>query len=438
MRRAVKLVVWILVLALAGYVGLRVYRTVRARLELASSQQKDTQALRVTVHRVGTGTLTNSVSITGEIEALSSVDVVPKIPGRLERLRSPEGQLLEEGVVVRKGQVIAVIEHGALEAALHSAKAALLGAKVQAKPEVIAATVQEARAGAAAAKAQLAELAANLRNLEREKDRMIRLCEQGSCTEQLRDKAVTAYEAGVESNRALEAQLKRAEANVALAEAQTRELAEAGVVQADAALKQAEVALSDATIEAPIDGVIGKKFTEEGDMVGPGKALVKIVQIDTVKVIGSITERYLSVLAPGKTPVEVSVDAYPLEEFGGVVYIVGVEVDRPTRTVRVEVRVANPEHRLRSGMFARMNVIVGKRENVTVIPESAVLRQGDEVYAYVVNGTHARRSALKLGLSAGGLNEVVAGLKSGDQVIVRGQRLVQDGAEVVAVEEGKP
>lgn len=427
-----------MVVAVLGYGGWRVYEVVQARAALASPEKKDPQVLRVAVERVGTKSLTHSVSITGEIETLASVDVISKVSGRLEKLRSPGGEFLEEGVVVRKGQVIAVIEHGALEAAAKSAEATLLGAKVQARPEVVAATIEQARAAAAAVKAQVAEQAVNLRNLEREKDRMAKLCQAGSCTEQVRDKAQTAWEAGIESARGLEAQLTRAKATVALAEAQTRELAEAGVAQAEAALQQAKVALSDATIEAPIDGVIGKRYAEEGDMVGPGKALVRIVQIDTVKAIGNISEKYVGMLVGGKTPAELSVDAYPGERFGGIVSIVGVEVDRATRTTRVEVRVANSDHRLRSGMFARMNVITGTKDNVTVVPESAVVRQENKAYAYVVNGSHVTECELTLGLSEGVLNEVIKGLNPGDMVIVRGQRQVKNGSEVDAVLEGKP
>jgi multidrug efflux pump subunit AcrA (membrane-fusion protein) len=437
MRRVVIVLVSILVLALLGSGGWWVYGTVKARAELASQKPKNTKVLRVAVERIMTKSLTNSVSITGEIETLASVNVIPKVSGRLEKLRSPEGVFLEEGVVVRKGQVIAVIEHGALEAAKKSAEAAVLGAKIQAKPEVVAATIQQAKAAAAVVKAQAAEQAANFRNVEREKDRMLKLCQQGSCTEQMRDKAMTAWEAGIETNKELEAQLARAEATVALAEAQTKDMADAGVVQAEAALKQAQVALSDATLEAPIDGVIGKRFAEEGDMVSPGKPIVRIVQIDTVKAIGSISEKYVGMLVPGKTPAELSVDAYPRERFGGVVSIVGVEVDRATRTVTVEVRVANADHRLRSGMFARMNVIIGKKDNVTVVPESAVVRLEDKAFAYVVNDRHVKECTLTLGLSQGVLNEVIDGLNPGDMVIVRGQRQVKDGAEVVA-EEAKP
>lgn len=437
MRRGPKTIIWISILVLVGLIALRTYQAVRARDDAASPVSKGAAGLSVTVQRIGTGTLNNSVNITGEMEALFSVDIVSKVSGRLERLRSADGALLEEGVVLKKGQVMAVIEHGALEAAVQTAKAAVLRANVQAKPEVVAATVQETRAASAAVKAQLAGLSVNLSDLEREKDRMQRLYEQGSCPEQLRDKAMTAYQAAVENKKALEAQLQRAEASVTLAEAQIQELASVGVEQAQAVLNQAEVALSDATIEAPIAGVIGQRFAEEGEMVGPGRPLVRIVQIDTVKAVGSVSERYVGVLVPDKTPVRLSVDAYPGEVFEGVVRLVGVEVDRQTRSVKVEARIPNPQHRLRPGMFARMEVVVGTRENVTVVPDTALLRQGEEVYAFVVNGTRAHRRAVKLGLTEGAMHEVLEGLKSGDAVIVRGQRLVQDGAEVIVVEEGK-
>jgi len=437
MRRTTKLVLWILVLALAGYGGLRTYLTVQARRVQASGGTDMGEAPRVTVRRVTTDTLVDSVSLTGDIEALTSVDVVPEVSGRLERLRLPDGTLLDEGVPVRAGEVIAVIEHAALAAAVQSAQAALVRARVQAKPEVIAATIHEAEAAVAAVKAQQGELAANLRNLERDKDRKIRLCEQGSCTEQMRDNAVTAYEAASEQQKALEAQLKRAEAGLALAQAQTAELAAAGVALAEAAVKQAQVMLDQATIEAPVSGVIGKKWCEEGDMVGPGKVLARIVQIDTVKGVGGIGERHLSALAVGTTAVQVTVDAYPGEKFDGVVHLIGAEVDRATRTVKVEGRIVNADHRLKPGMFARIKVIVGRKPNVVVVPDMALMREGSRVWVYVVEAGRARRRALRLGFTEGVRHEVLEGLSAGDRVMVRGQRTVRDGSEVV-VEEGSP
>jgi multidrug efflux pump subunit AcrA (membrane-fusion protein) len=435
MKRVTKGLVWVLVLGALGYGVLHAYRMVQERKKLAMPGEKIPGAPMVAVHRVQTATLINSVSLTGEVEALARVDVVPKITGRLERLRLPNGELIEEGTVVNQGQVIAVIEHSALEAAVESAEASLAHEKVHAKPEVIESKIMEAEASVGAARAQLAELEANLRNLEKEKNRMVQLYKAGFATEQMRDTAVTAFQAAVKKREALRAQVDRAEAVLALVRTQTQELAEAEVAQARATLHQAQVNLDEATIEAPISGLISRKQIDEGDMVGPTKPLVTIVDMDKVKVVGGVSECHLSALVAGKTTARLAVDTYPGEQFEGVVHRVGPDVDRQTRTMEVEVRIPNPDHRLKPGMFARLEVILERRENVTVVSDAALVRQGPEVYVYAVNNAKAQRCPVKLGLQQGVYHEVIGGLTPGDFVIVRGQHMVQDGDSVIMIEE---
>lgn len=435
MKRVIKGLVWVLVLAAVGYGVLYAYRIVEQRRNLVGLGEEEQEAPRVAIQRVQTATLTNSVYVTGEVEALAVVDAVSKVTGRLERLRLPNGELVEQGTIVNQGELIAVIEHSALEAAVELARAALVSAKVHAKRDVIKAKIQDAKASAAAARAQLAELEANLRNLKKEKNRMVELCKAGSATEQMRDRAITAFQAALKKRNALRAQVDRAEAAVALVQAQTRQLAEAQVAQARATLRQAQVNLDEATIEAPITGVVSRKYVDEGEMVGPTKALMRIVQIERVKVVGGVSARHLSALMAGKTTARLAVDAYPGAEFEGTLYRVGPDVDRQTRTVEVEVRIPNPDHRLKPGMFARLRLVLERRENVTVISDSALLRQGPEVYAYIVNDSKAHRRVLKLGLTQGVLHEVIEGLKPGDLVVVKGQHMLQEGDEVTIVEE---
>ena len=428
-----KFIIVILVLAILALAGWRTMAILDAR-NAAKKIEVVAETLRVGVERVKSQTLAEIVSATGDVEAMAAVDVIPKVGGTLERLRLDDGTKIEEGLVVKSGQVIATIEHSALDAAAEVAKAALTRAQVQAKGDAIAATIADAKAAVAAARAALAEAGAAVRQTQRDRERMLKLCEQGSCTEQMRDNAVTAHEVALQREKATAAQLDRAQAAESLAESQTKALADAGVVQADAAWRQAKVMLEDATIRAPFDGVVTRRYVEEGNMVGPATPLARIDQIDTVKVIGSVGESYLASLAPGKTPVRVSVDAYPLAEFPGVIYLAGIEIDRATRTVKVDVRVLNADHRLRPGMFARMQVIVGEKPGATVVPDSALVREGDKVFAFTVIGGKARRKPLKLGITQGPLHEVLDGLAPGETVIVRGQRLVKDGDPITAVE----
>jgi len=435
MKHIGKMITVVIVAAILAFVGFRTYRTIEARRNVGNATVQERNITKVAVQPVETATITTTVSVTGEVEAMATVEVVPKVTGRLEQLRLPDGERIDAGSRVEKGDVIAIIEHSALDAALRAAEASLLRAIVGAKPDVIAGQIGQADAAAAAAKAQLAEAEASLKNIKKEKERMTELFDRGAATEQIKDNAVAAYEAALKRKEALKAGLTGAEATLALAKAQIRELAEAAVAQAEAAVMQARVTLDEATIRAPITGVVNKKHVDEGDMVGPGRPLVTVLQMDTVKIIGGVSERYLAFLAPGKTSVTVAADAYPGEKFEGAVYRVGPDVDRGMRTVPVEVRISNVDHRLKPGMFTRLKLILARKENATVVPSSAIVRIEGKEYAYIVSDSTARRRSIKLGLAEGDRREIIEGLEPGDSVIVKGLKMIRDGEQVTVSEE---
>jgi len=334
------------------------------------------KAIKVMAEAIGTTTLVETIPVTGSFEALTSVEIIPEISGQLKQLRLADNTLVDVGVAVKAGDVIAVIDHDIYLAQLAECQATLEACKV------------------------------TLADAEREKKRIIRLFEGGSATEQNRDKTVTAAD-----------------------------LSAAQVKQAEAVLARIKVTLDKAIIKAPVTGVVSRKYVDEGNMVGPSTPLVRIVQIETLKVLGGVSERYLPQLVPGETPVGIKTDAYPEDEFEGTVFRVGVAVDAVTRTGEVEIRVPNPDRKLKPGMFARMVIVVSQRSNVVVVPDSALIRQEYNIYAFVVNGSKAYRRRVKLGLSQGQYYEVIEGLSAGDVVITHGQRQLEDG-QIIEVIKG--
>jgi len=341
-----------------------------------TTDDQTNKAIKVIAETIGMTKLAETIPVTGSFEALTSIEIMPEISGQLQRLRLPDNTLVDVGVAVKKGQVIAVIDDDVYLAQLAECQVTLEASKV------------------------------TLADAEREKKRIIRLFEGGSATEQSRDKALTAAQ-----------------------------LAAASVKQAEAALARTKVTLDKATIEAPVTGVISEKYVDEGNMVGPSTPLVRIVQIETLKVLGGVSERYLRQLIPGKTAVHIKTDAYPEDKFEGVVYRVGVAVDLVTRTGKVEIRVPNPDARLKPGMFARITIVVRERANVAVVSDSALVRQQDDIYVFVANGGKAELRRVKLGLSQAEYYEVLEGLSVGDMVITHGQRQLEDGQMVEVIEE---
>jgi len=391
MKNILKVLAWLAALVAilyGGYRGVRIMQARQAATE-ATPRQEVTGPVRVAVATVRVGSITQNVWVTGEVHALSAVDVTPEVTGRLERLRRTDGVLIEEGVEVRKGEVVAVVVRDRYETAAKSAEAAVVVAR---------ASYERAKV--------------NLADARREKDRWTALIADGAGTQQQLDRVVTAFE--------------RARAE--------RQLAEAQIKQAEAALAQAKVNLDKATIEAPFSGVVSRKYVDEGAFVGPTTPLFRLVDIHQVEITGGVADRRYSQLHVGKTYAEVEVDAYPGEKFSGHVSRIRPELDRATRTVAVTIRVPNDDGRLKPGMYARIRLILEKHDRVPLVPDEALISFEGETRAFVVNGGKAQVRKVRIGLEEGNLNEVLDGLQPGEKVVVRGHQLLREGTPVEAAD----
>jgi len=457
--KALKILVALAVLAGLGYlVATRAYVRYKQKTQQAKAAAKAVAGpVRVTGSKVVARDLRRVAVLTGTVKPMAEVRVMSKVGGRLEALRLPDGTPVDEGTVIaKKGTPIAVIDHAAFVAQVQQAEAALAALKAEqakmqagARPEeleIARANVKAAEAAVEAAKANVAQAQASLKNATIELGRIRRLFDEKVATQQQLDGAETQFAianerlaAAREQMRRFEHQLKAAREQLVLTEKgarqEDRDALAANVRQAEAALRLAQINLEEATIEAPIAGVVSVKHLDEGNMVSPGVPIVTIVQVDTVKVVVGAAERDLPFLKAGTTKATMSVDALPGETFEGTVQKISPVVDERTRTVGVEIHVPNPGRRLKPGMFARVELLLEQRKGVPTIPDYAVLWHEDKPSVVVVNGGKARRCAVKLGLAEGHLVEVLAGVKTGDTIVTRGQQGLKDGDPVVATEE---
>jgi membrane fusion protein (multidrug efflux system) len=206
--------------------------------------------------------------------------------------------------------------------------------------------------------------------------------------------------------------------------------AEAKLAAAEAKLGLASLAVRNASVAAPFDGLVARRFVSAGDHVAEGEVLFDLVALDPIEVEFHLTERDSGRVAIGNS-VDVHVTPYPDETFHATVHVVSPRIDPATRTLRVKARVDNPERKLRPGLFARADLGVAVRESVAMIPEQAVLQRSDGSVVFVVrDGNRAERRQVRLGVFREGLAEVVEGVAVGEQVIVRGSSRLVDGAVV--------
>jgi len=337
------------------------------------------RAVPVTVSRAVMRTTTLRMKTTGDIRAFAKASIVSEVAGTIEKLR------VERGEPIASGDVIAVVEHAEASAAVRQAEAALQ-----------------------AAKAQVIQVEATLKNLRIEFDRIVELFDAGATSKQALD--------GIESNR-----------DVANA---SREVAIAQVAQAEAALEQARVSLANHFIHAPISGVITKRYVDEGDKNNPNEPIITIAQMDTVKVMCDFPERDLPLLRVGQNA-RLEVDAYTGEEFPAEISIISPVVDPVARTVAVELVASNAEGHLRPGMFARVTVI-GDEVEMLAVPGDAVtsIPGTGAQFVFVIDGDHARRVDVKVGVRAEGWTEISGDVQPGDMVVVEGQGNLKSGSRV--------
>ncbi|MDQ3287191.1 MAG: efflux RND transporter periplasmic adaptor subunit [Pseudomonadota bacterium] len=203
-----------------------------------------------------------------------------------------------------------------------------------------------------------------------------------------------------------------------------------GVDQARVA--SARTALSKMTLRAPFSGRIGLRDVSVGDYVSEGQDLVTVVRLDPVEVDFSLPERAMGLLGTGQK-VSVTVDAFPGETFTGEVVAIDPVVDPNSRSVRLRAQIPNPDSRLRPGQFATVQVDTGgDRADALLIPEQALMQDGDVRFVYTVVDGKAHKAVIATGTRVPGKVQVLEGLQAGDLVITAGQAkpMMHEGAPV--------
>ncbi|WP_136247528.1 efflux RND transporter periplasmic adaptor subunit [Halomonas borealis] len=229
-----------------------------------------------------------------------------------------------------------------------------------------------------------------------------------------------------------EAQALRAERQDALdrlAQLQERNLAPRADIedsrsrlqQVDATLQGLQARLDDYHISAPFDGVVGVRDISVGALVTPGDELATLDDVSRMKLDFEVPEAQLGALAPG-LKLSATTAAFPERVFEAEIATIDSRVDPISRSVGVRALLDNPEHRLRPGMLMRVTLERHPRQAL-VVPESAVVPQGRQRWAWVITSREAgrvERREIGIGARRRGEVEVTEGLAPGDLVVTHG------------------
>lgn len=215
----------------------------------------------------------------------------------------------------------------------------------------------------------------------------------------------------------------------------TREALEiqAGTVDRQVArVQEVQARVDKAIIWAPFDGIVGLREISAGAYVKAGDDIVRLENLDSIKVDFRVPEIYLAKVGRDQA-VALEVDAFPGEVFQGSVYAVQPVVEQETRTALMRARIPNNGLKLKPGMFVRVALTLSTRSNAITVPEQALWPQGTDNFVFVVVDGKVALTKVVLGKRGPGSVEIRQGLSAGDMVVTEGQIKLRDGAPVMVM-----
>lgn len=333
--------------------------------------------------RVERGDLRNTVSATGTLQAVRTVQVGSQVSGIIAALHA------DFNSTVRKGEVVAQLDPSILQAQVASQRANVEQARAgladaQAKVQAAQAAVQTQKAGVSGASANLAALKAQRDDAQSLLQRQEALASSGLLPQRDLEAARTAYQTAEARYDQASAQLDQARvseqssvgAGLAQARAQVQQ-AQAQVQQAEAALRLAEVNLGNTTIRSPIDGVVVSRDVDVGQTVAASLSAPTLFTIahdlTQMQVMANIDQADIGSINQSNR-VNFTVDSFPGRTFDGAIRQIRLNPQNVQNVVtyNVVVDVQNPDLKLMPGMTANLSFAVAERTGVLKVPNAAL------------------------------------------------------------------
>jgi RND family efflux transporter MFP subunit len=320
--------------------------------------------------------------------------VASKITGRLVAL------MVEEGSMVKKGQIIAQMESDDVTAAKNQAAANLVNAL-----------------------AALEQTKTDRDIARRENFRYQSLVSDGFVSQSDWDAINTRYKRSAEGVK----------------------VAEANVLALKAALEGAKAGLDYTLIRAPFDAVVLTKNADIGDIVTPfaavataKAAVVTIADMRSLQVEVDVSETNIVGIRVGQA-CDIQLDALPAIRFRGEVYTIVPTVDRTKATVLVKVRFLDKDPRMLPDMSAKVsflsrNLKTEERKPRLAVNGSTLVGKTDQTHVFVLQGNHVQETSVQTGVKLGDMIEIISGLKSGDRVVINPPKGMKNGTKIKIAE----
>lgn len=355
-------------------------------------------------------------SFPGKILAMDEVTLTPKMGGIVEEV------LVNEGDRVTAGQVIIKLEQKDVVSQLNQAQAAYDAAMAQLSSLENGQMPQQI----AQLESAVNQAEANFKNAKENFERMKELLEKGAISQQQFEGVELQFNVAKEQYESAKTQLtltqeKTAPESIAAAKAQVK--------QTEAMLEAAKSALDNCLITSPIDGTVGGINAPIGQLASPGVPIATVGNLNSVEIEINVTEDRINGLEVGQEA-EVTVDSVGDSVLKGKIISISPFKDPMTQVYPVKILLPNEDGLLKSGMFARVKLMVALHTNAVTIPEDAVVSYDGKSIVYTVKEGLAKANEVITGPASMGKIVIKEGLNPDEEVIIEGQEIVNDKIKV--------
>jgi HlyD family secretion protein len=421
--RLSKLGVLALILAAGAWAYSANFGSKRAAMDMTMRVTAGTTPFPVQIVVAERRAIAGSVVYTGSVAAFNEEDVYPRVTGRIVEMP------VYPGDQVRPGQLLARLDDVELTSRVREAEAMV--ATSRANQAQMEADLTAAQHGVAQMEKELSMVEAELTYARAVAARSERLVGVGAISRQEYENDRSMAAANEAKREAARAKLDQARAMEASAR-RKQEAAATMVAQGQATLQTAAIVRDYVNIVSPGAGYVVKRLVAPGVLVQPGMAILKIAQIDRVRLQANVGEKDLASIKVG-SPVVVTLAGAGQDPVTARVTSVFPFVDPGARTAVVEAAVNNSERRFLPGQYVQMQLVTGQQSDVITVPRGAVARLGGAATVWVVQEDRAQPRAVTTGLESADAVEIRQGLSGGERIVARGHEGLYDGARVAAV-----
>ncbi len=378
------------------------------------------KSTNVNVARVEKRTIASEIVLNGKLQPVNSINVIPKMPGKVNMVN------VDIGDKVNKGDVLFTLEDKDILLQVQQAAAGLRAAQVGLTRSKGSGMEQQLNQ----LKTALVQAETNYNDAKKNYDRMKELHSEGIISKQQLEQIESQMKMAEEQYKSTKSSLELTESKV---RPETIASAEAQVQQAQAGYDSAKSSLDNTVITAPISGVIASNNVKVGEFASTSSIAMSVIDNSFVTVDVNVPENAINKITLNDS-VEVLVNTVSNQPLEGEIVTISPVADRGSQSYPVKIKIANDSGLLKGGMFAEIKIIADKAEDTLAIPITSMVNVDGKNVVYVANGDIAEKREIEIGYMNDEYAQVKQGLEENEVIVIKGQNYIEDGSKLTIIE----